>query len=242
MEQKENPIAELMEEEQAGWIVTFADLMTLLLVFFVLLYSVSSLDLEKFKKAISSIQVSLGEEEPSIRLLDITGGVGSPDKKISLEEITGLRPRKQRIMKEINKFIEQKKLGEHVNVKIYKGKVITQIMGKALFESGSAEFVSEGKPILDEIIEVIKRFPEYDINIKGHTDDVPISTERFPSNWELSAIRATTVLKYLIQEEVDPARLTATGYGELLPLVPNDTPENRARNRRVEFVLEKKKE
>jgi len=83
-------------------------------------------------------------------------------------------------------------------------------------------------------------YSEYSVNIKGHTDDRPILTKEFPSNWELSSIRATTVLKYLIQGGIDPGRLTATGYSDLLPLVANDTPENRAINRRVEFVLEKK--
>ena len=112
--------------------------------------------------------------------------------------------------------------------------------GQVLFASGSADFRESAAPILDEIVNIIRAYSEYKVNIKGHTDDVPISTPQFPSNWELSAVRATTVLKYLISKGVNPFRLTATGYGELLPLVPNESSENRATNRRVEFVLEKK--
>ena len=87
---------------------------------------------------------------------------------------------------------------------------------------------------------IAREYPEYTINIKGHTDDIPIATERFPSNWELSAVRATTVLKYLIGKGISARRLTATGYGDSDPLVPNTSDRNRAVNRRVEFVLEKK--
>ena len=90
------------------------------------------------------------------------------------------------------------------------------------------------------MIDLFMAFPEYTINIKGHTDNIPIATRQFPSNWELSAIRATTVLKHLISRGIAPKRLTATGYGDKIPLEPNTTDANRARNRRVEFVLEKK--
>jgi chemotaxis protein MotB len=108
-----------------------------------------------------------------------------------------------------------------------------------LFNSGSATLNKNALPILDKIARLLFEYPEYNINIKGHTDNVPISTKQFPSNWDLSAIRATTVLKYLIQKGIKPERLTATGYGDVMPLVPNTSAENRAINRRVEFVQEK---
>ena len=130
-------------------------------------------------------------------------------------------------------------MGEFISVDARGEKIMIRIKGKVLFNSGAAELNPEGEPILDGIIKIIDEFFEYKINIKGYTDNVPIATQQFPSNWELSAIRATTVLKYLIGGSIDPHRLTATGYGELLPLVPNDSSEDRAQNRRVEFVLEK---
>jgi len=234
--------SELTDEEPAGWIVTYADLITLLLVFFVLLYSISALNMQKFKKVMDSIQVSLGENRPAIRLLEIAGGDGILDKQVSLEDITGLRSRKDLMLKELNKFIKEKNLGEHIKLRIFEGKVVIQIRGKVLYTSGFASLRPKARPIMDEITKIVDNYPEYNINIKGFTDDIPISTKQFPSNWELSAIRATTVLRYLIIHGVDPTRLTATGYGQLFPIEPNNSEENRAKNRRVEFVLEKKTE
>ena len=90
--------------------------------------------------------------------------------------------------------------------------------------------------------QLFRENPDYRITIRGHTDDLDIDTVQFPSNWELSAVRATTVLRYFIQQGIDLERMSATGYADFFPLVPNDTVENRARNRRVEFVLEKETE
>ena len=117
---------------------------------------------------------------------------------------------------------------------------MVQIRGTALFDSGDAKLKKTAEPILNELIAIFIAYDDYSVNIKGHTDNVPIGTLRFPSNWELSAIRATNVLRYLIKEGINPVRLTATGYGSLMPLVPNTSQKNRAVNRRVEFVLEKK--
>jgi chemotaxis protein MotB len=94
--------------------------------------------------------------------------------------------------------------------------------------------------MLDALLETLVINPGYKLEIQGHTDDIPISTAQFPSNWELSAVRATTVLRYMVDAGINPKRLTATGYGSSIPLVPNISPENRAINRRIEFVLEKR--
>jgi len=239
MNVKEDQKLELLEEGESGWIVTYADLMTLLLVFFILLYSISTLHLERFKRAMSSIQTSLGEVRPPIGLFDLAVGPGVSKKKVVLENLTGLRSRKQEMLNNISKFIDTSDLEENIKVSVYDGKITIRIKGKVLFESGNAELNEEAKPILSEIVRIFSEFPEYKINIKGHTDNIPISTKQFPSNWELSAIRSTTVLKYLIERGIHASRLTATGYGELLPLIPNTSDENRAINRRVEFELEK---
>ena len=227
-------------EDEKVWLVTYADLMTLLLVFFVLLYSISSLNMEKFKRAIQAIQVSLGETNPRVGLMDLVNVPEARDQKFLIEDLTGLRSREQEMLESLNEVISDKNQSENILVYAKDGKIIIQIRGTILFASGSAEFNEPAIPILKEIVNIIQTYPEYDVNIKGHTDDIPIETVQFPSNWELSAVRATTVLKFLIGGGVNPHRLTATGYGELLPLVPNDSAENRATNRRVEFVLEKR--
>jgi len=229
----------LDDNEERGWLVTYADLMTLLLVFFILLYSISSLNMEKFKRAIQSIQVSLGETSPRVGLLDLVNVPEAKDQNFTIEDLTGLRAREQDMLESLNEVIADKNQSENILVYAKDGKITIQIRGAVLFASGSARFNEMAKPILDEIVNIIQSYPEYKANIKGHTDDVPIETAQFPSNWELSAVRATTVLKYLIAGGVNPHRLTATGYGELLPLIPNDSTESRTTNRRVEFVLEK---
>jgi chemotaxis protein MotB len=230
------------EQSDVGdWIVTFADLMTLLLVFFVLLYAISSLNTEKFKYAIKSIQTSLGATNPKEGLLDLINVPESKDMDDIAEDLTGVNQReKEMMMNAINEFIEDQQQSDNIIVYSKAGKITIQVRGKILFKSGDVEFNKAAMPILDEITDIILTYPEYHVNIKGHTDDIPISTPRFPSNWELSAVRATTVLKHLISGGVDPLRLTATGYADVFPIVPNDNPENRATNRRVEFVLEKK--
>jgi chemotaxis protein MotB len=230
------------KSDTTDWIVTFADLMTLLLVFFVLLYTMSSLNMEKFKRAIKSIQINLGETNPTVGLLELVKLPETANSRFVIENLTGLQTREQEVMKTIDEFIDGTKQSKNIRVNSMAGAIIVQIRGKMLFNSGSSELNGAAAPILDEIIDIIQTYPEYNVNIKGHTDDMPISTSQYPSNWELSAVRASSVLKHLILNGVDPLRLTATGYADLFPIVPNNTPENRARNRRVEFVLEKKTE
>ncbi len=238
---KENNIADILisDDEQASWLVTYADLVTLLLVFFVLLYSLSSFKQEKFKSAISSIKQQLSSNAPLTGISDLIEIEDSTKSKISIEDITGLRIRQNAMVENINDFINKTHQSKNISVQTLNNKIIITITGRILFNSGSASLNQNALPVLDEIAALVFKYPEYVINIKGHTDDVPIATKQFPSNWELSAIRATTVLKYLIKKGVKPDRLTATGYGDVMPLVPNTSAENRAINRRVEFVLEK---
>ena len=229
MNESPHPNTILTEEESSSWLVTYADMMTLLLVFFILLYSLAGAQNKADKKQIEKMKGRL--EEPLLPL-------GS--QKISLEEITGLRPRQEAVIRKLNRFARP--LGEDALIENPGpgGKITIQVTGQALFQSGKAELNDHARSIFDDLITILKQYPEYTINIKGHTDDIPIATPQFPSNWELSAIRATTVLKYFIHMGIPPHRLTATGYGDAIPKVPNISDTNRAKNRRVEFVLEKK--
>ena len=227
-------------DDDATWLITYADLMTLLLVFFVLLYSLAYFEKEKYLARVEAVKLQLKDDlklAGAMELLDLPGPL---DPKITLEEITGLRSRQTALMKSLNQFVRKSGQEQNISTQIQEGQIILTLSGETLFSSGSAVLNPQALPVIDQMIQVFDEFLDYDINIKGHTDDIPISTREFPSNWELSAIRATTVLKYLVSREINPQRLTATGYGEIMPRVPNTTDENRAKNRRVEFVLEKK--
>ena len=227
-------------DDDATWLVTYADLMTILLVFFVLLYTLAFSEKEKYRHAVETIKVQVEKNENLIGLMELMEIPETADTKITIEDITGLHSREKSLFENITEFAQSNRQKQNISTRILDGKIIITIKGKALFNSGSAVLNHTAISIFDEIIQILNDYPEYNINIKGHTDNIPISTPIFPSNWELSAIRATTVLKYLISKGVSPKRLTATGYGDAMPIVPNTSEKNRAQNRRVEFVLEKK--
>jgi chemotaxis protein MotB len=234
------------ENESSAWLFTFADMMTLILTFFVLLYSMSKMEVEKFKMVMTSVQSSFGEYAPAIARLKITEAEDQQEKEAEDEgpliDQAILDEMKSRgMLKEIQDFITKKGLDKHIIASVENANIVLRVKDAVLFPSGKAELTAKAKPVLNDIIAIFQKYMDFRVSIAGHTDDVPISTVQFPSNWELSAVRATTVLRYLIEGGVDMSRLTATGYGELMPLFPNDSVENRAQNRRVEFVLEKEK-
>jgi chemotaxis protein MotB len=226
-------------DDDGTWLITYADLMTILLVFFVLLYTLAYFEKEKYESRVEVVMRQLKQEQQPKGALEMFDLSGNQSPKISLEDFTGLRSREATLFKKINKMAQKSDQRKKITTLSRFGKIMITISGEALFSSGSASFNLAAMPSFDQLIQLFDEYPEYTINIKGHTDNVPISTPAFPSNWELSAIRATTVLKYLISKGISPQRLTATGYGDIMPLVPNTTDENRNKNRRVEFVLEK---
>lgn len=216
-----------------AWMTTFGDMMTLLLVFFVLLYSFSSMDVEKFQGFISALQNQLG-------VLD-GGKTITPNPNIdagTLGEDYAQAPQNiQQIMRELDNYIESNGLGERVNVENKRKGLVISLTGEILYELGRADIRDQGREVLAMISDILKDIPN-DIMIEGHTDNLPIRTDEFPSNWELSTARAVNVIKFLIEErEFDPARLSAAGYSENRPVAENDSAEGRAENRRVEVVV-----
>lgn len=227
------------EEDNGGWLITYADLVTLLLVFFVLLYSISSTEQKHFVAAVKSIKSQMEANSLFAEYMDMFDFPDYGNEKISLEERIGLQPRQDYIIRDVNKYITRNNNSDEIKSFVHMGKIVIRIDGSYVFHQGSAVLNKGFIPVLGSILNILDQYPEYMMNIKGHTDDISISTERYPSNWELSSARATEVLKYLVKNGVDPQRLTATGYGATMPIVPNNSTENRAKNRRVEFVLEK---
>ncbi|MDY6890702.1 MAG: flagellar motor protein MotB [Pseudomonadota bacterium] len=251
------------DTDSPGWLTTYADLMTLLLVFFVLLFSMSSMEKERFANAMRSFQtafqravsgapnsiVPLEQTAPTSDSSEIRDTImQTPDGRPLAEQDTAaerearaLELEWRQLTRDLQRAFELMQMQDAVEIGTPKdGKLSLRVKGAALFDSGSAELNRAMLPVLDALLETLVVNPGYKLDIQGHTDDIPINTPQFPSNWELSAVRATTVLRYLVDAGIDPKRLTATGYGSSIPLVPNTSPENRAINRRIEFVLEKR--
>jgi len=223
----------------AGWLTTFNDLMTLLMVFFVLLFTMGSLDIQQLKQFQVSLMKGLGV---------LKKGEGSPIGVIESFSTKGMKKesiRGQMMMagpESIADYINDLESLKGIDVRFREKDLIISLDGSALFKSGMAKIDPEVFPVLKKLFKIINVAP-CPVRVEGHTDNVPIFTEKFESNWELSTGRAVNVVKHFIEEgNVAPQRLSAVGYGESKPLVPNDTPEHRARNRRVEIVLEKSEE
>lgn len=222
---------EQMGSSAPGWMTTYGDMVTLLLVFFVLLYSFSIMDISKFQGFVTSFRQRAGILDGGMTLSDnnlINGGlIGDGPSIMNLN----------RIMREMNIYIEAEGIADEVELELTERGLVVRLTGRILFDLGKADLRDDGKRLLDRIAELLVDIPNV-IMIEGHTDNWPINNERFPSNWELSTARATNVVRYFIENTgIPPERLMAAGYSEYRPLYPNDTAENRARNRRVEIVI-----
>jgi len=218
------------------WMVTYSDMMTLILVFFVLLFGISQVDNEKFDAVANSFRErGLFEFYPSPIQFE------SPDKKGTVEEGYGEEGMKEdefeELIREINKFIEENDLGEIMVANRIEQGVVLVLPEKIFFDPGKADLLDPALPFLDRVAELIKNLSN-DVKVEGHTDNVPMNSYQYPSNWELSAARASRVVRYFIDNHgLDPDRFIATGYADTEPVAPNDTPENRQKNRRVEIII-----
>ena len=237
------------DEGSKAWIVTFADIMTLILVFFVLLYTISELEQEAYKAKIATVNIIDGEGN-QVSVIDYATRQGRNPLPVKLvEDLLGMNPSnkiitppKPAVAKELEGMIENSDLSESIDLAVEGDVILISIDGQFVFPSGRATLTEDAYIIFSNLTYLFNKYEGYTIAIRGHTDDQDIETVAFPSNWELSAIRATSVLRYFIRQGIDPERMTATGYADFIPLVPNNTVENRAKNRRVEFVLEKEKD
>ncbi len=241
-------LTDVFDEDEGGsaWVVTFADMMTLILVFFILLYTLADFDDQAYRKLVESIQVVDGEGS-QVSVIDFASRKGrNPEPLQVVEDMLGMNPGnaptqtlKPAIVNEMESMIDSTDLSDSVNLSYDGNQINLQIDGRYLFESGRADLKDRARFIFANLGQMFRDHADYRIAIRGHTDDRNIATAQFPSNWELSAVRATTVLRFFIEQGIDPERMTATGYADYLPLFENDNDDNRARNRRVEFVLEK---
>lgn len=214
------------------WLLTYADLITLLMVFFIVMYTMSELDKEKYAQVASYLAVAFGGEPTVLR----GSGLGTgfvPIRPGDLRESAPPPDPLQMLGQELR--LEWDGEGRFT-VRVAQRGLIISLVGSAAFDSGDAEIRPEFLPLLDAIAERLRRV-EYDISIEGFTDTDPIRTAEYPSNWYLSTARANRVRDYLERQGVDGSRMMVVGYGETRPAWSNTSLEGKARNRRVDVVI-----
>jgi chemotaxis protein MotB len=262
-------------ENDERWLLTYADMITLLMALFMVLFSISSVNISKFKTLQESLKAAFsGSILPGGRAILQSGSESTRAHSPATSEVPAIVPLTPNIPKPINQGrVSQAELntaiksaqassqeqadflalkhrldayaaahgfGNRVSTTIERrGLVVRVLTDKVLFDSGQAALKPAGLPLLDEIGNLLNVDRSHPIVIEGHTDDVPISSAQYPSNWELSTARATTVVKYMIGRGVTAGRLAAAGYADLHPIDTNTTATGRALNRRVEIIFER---
>lgn len=226
------------------WLITYADLITLLMVFFVMMFAMAEVDKQKYARLALSLRTAFGgsglvnlpAEAPQgvetesrgwqRTIPDLDAGEGAAGE----EGDAGLAELGRRILAELEPY-------GRFHVFLTERGLVISLTGSALFDTGKAVIRPDSRRVLDVIARHIRDIPN-DVSVEGSADDRPIRTAEFPSNWELSARRATEVVRYFVERHgIDPGRFIAVGYAEERPLFDNSTDEGRARNRRVDVVI-----
>ena len=225
------------------WVITFADMVTLLMVFFILLFAIGTIEQEKWRQLKESLREALGadaiEEMGTRQGLDVIKTQVDEQTVHAVDEVGAMVNREMEdIISEVEEFVFKNKLSGEVRVSSDERGAVITISDVVLFPAGSADMTPKGRSTLRQVFEVLKQF-NYNVKVEGHTDNTPIHTLRYPSNWELSASRAAEVAHMLIDDGYPPERLSVEGFAEFRPKVPNTGPENRAINRRIEVVYQR---
>lgn len=269
------------KENGERWLLTYADLITLLLAFFIIMFSMSNVDKEKYKAVIESLGSAFGvvagegegvgsggelnfplfspstttlpgvvlplpSEKPTIAptfmqtqaptpavtpLVSSEPGDGGIGNAIEVEGMEG-------VQQQVRGLLDKENLNSDVAVTMRQRGLVISINSSLLFGSGSADLTNSSRRLVLRIAEVLGPLSDNQILVEGHTDTDPIRTAQFPSNWELSAARASTVVRLLLSTgKLKQEKISAVGYGEFRPVAPNDTPANKAKNRRVNIVI-----
>jgi chemotaxis protein MotB len=209
------------------WMVTYSDMVTLLLTFFVLIVSMSELKVQKFYEALSYFQ-----GRTSVLSYD---AIIQPITKQAAIEFTSYEQAER--FEELQRYLHENDMHDKVQVNLSEKGLEVTITDSVMFQSGRAELIEPSRTILMLLGNILDDSIEAVI-VEGHTDDRPISTSLYPSNWELASARAAAVVRFLQSgSHLDPSRYVAVGFGEHRPIGTNETPVGRARNRRVEILL-----
>lgn len=224
------------------WLVSYSDFITLLMVLFVVLYSMGQTDVAKYKLLAESMRAAFtlggGPAKVINVAIDSAGGkseAGSPDP-IVIPGIPEKPPQSEEVAGNLATMLAESNLGSEVSVQTNIEGVLISLSEKLLFDTGTANLQSEAYPVLDAIIEMLTTTTN-SIKIVGHTDDSPPADPKYADNWELSTGRAQVIADYMIENGVDPARMIVTGRGEYDPIFPNDSDEHRLLNSRADIVV-----
>lgn len=229
------------KDNSERWLLSYSDFITLLMIFFLVMYSMSRIDAAKFEVLSKALGKSLhgseyiihGSPGPSLAAGESAGKtLPTPNGSIDQNNFT-------EIQQMLNDFIQQNGLQGTVSHYVDERGLVVSLNNAAIFDSGSAELHAYQKNIVIKIGEMLQKLPNY-IRVEGHTDNRPINNARFPSNWELSVLRATSVVQVLIKDAgIAPDKISAVGFGEYRPIAPNNSDTNMKLNRRVDIVIMK---
>ncbi|MFL5826443.1 MAG: flagellar motor protein MotB [Thermoleophilaceae bacterium] len=246
-------------ENEERWLLTYADMITLLMALFMVLFSMAQVNTSKFEALKQSLQEAFsGKVISGGRSIQTTGSNDTQTDKATPEPpIPAIQPQIQskqdqqlkqsgkteddefkRLKRQIDQYAKAHHLSKQIETVISRrGLVVRLLTDRVLFDPGQAQLKIQASPILGRLSQVLKAEGRHPIMVDGHTDNVPIQSAQFPTNWELSTARASTVVRYFIRAGVPQSRLGAAGYADLHPVASNSSENGRSRNRRVEVVL-----
>ncbi|WP_138420646.1 flagellar motor protein MotS [Aquibacillus sediminis] len=228
------------------WMVTYSDMVTLVLVFFVLLFSMSQLDLAKFEALQESFrnQGIFDHNSSAVLEEDHNAGEDLENEQTDHEEDESEIDQQEleedsldELLEEVETFLDENQLNNVISATRTEEGVVLTLQEVILFNSAEAEILEKGKPFLEKVGVLLSNIPN-DVRVEGHTDTRPIATHRYPSNWELSGARASSVIRHILNHnDLEEDRFIAAGYSDTRPVAENTTPENMSKNRRVEIVI-----
>jgi len=247
------------EHIDESWLVPYADILTLLLALFIVLYSMNSVDVKKFQDLSKAFSVAFNSgtgvlDMPSVidRGPDMSEKLGGKDEEnkdgaasdseLSEEQLQELIEQTESELSELKEqlddYIASNGLSTSLETSLNMSQLLITIRDNALFNSAEATVNREGRELAVSIADMLVNYPNYNVIISGHTDNSPISNAKFRSNWDLSVMRAVRFMDImLLNEKLDPKLFSAVGYGEYHPVASNDTVDGKAKNRRVELAI-----
>lgn len=240
------------------WLIPYADLLTLLLALFIVLFASSIVDQKKLEQISESFSIAFNngvgffqsasiielpeeikrERETARDNADSRGQVDERDVRNYLADMFEQETQQLEELKgKLDTYIADNGLSGQLETTLNNHQLLITFSDTALYDPASADLKRDSIDLARAIGVMLAQYPEYEIMVSGHTDNVPINTPRFPSNWELSAMRALNFMKILLEADIEPARVSSVGYGEYRPIEDNTTPEGRSANRRVEVSI-----